>query len=62
MISVKHFRNFEFDLQSAASESACTGFLWEDNKLWFSLQLKLRLLMKIVSFTLYELVCWEMVY
>ena len=49
MISVKHFRNFEFDFQSAASESACIGFLWEDNILWYSLPLKLYLLMKIIS-------------
>ena len=32
MISVKHFRNFEFDLQSAASESACIRSVREDKQ------------------------------
>ena len=32
MISVKHFRNFEFDLQSAASESACIRSEWDDKQ------------------------------
>ena len=53
MISAKHLRKFEFDLQSAASESAFTGSLWEDNQNWFSLQVKLRWVMKIVSFLPY---------